>query len=247
MLLFFSLPLLGWSQQSMLRDTSLVENRIAYQNEYRVGVLLHSSGFGLYMRKAKRDNAFKKHFWEAGAMYHRSLKEIRTTNFNYPYSKSYVYGKLNDIFLTRLGVGGERRVASKPFYGGVAVNFNYAGGLSVVLAKPVYLYVFSFSGTPIGDEKLVLRKYDPDEHFYDNIYGRASFFSGVREIRFYPGVYARAGFDFEFGVYEPVIQSLELGLAFDLSPVPVPVMAFTDPINLFTHFYLSFSLGKRYN
>lgn len=209
--------------------------------------MLHSSGFGASFRKAKKENAFKKRFWETGIHYNKDLKEVRITNPWYSNSKSYVYGKLNDIIIARVGYGVERRIASKPYYGGVEVNFNYSGGFSLAIAKPVYLYVIEYTGPSQEEASLALRKYDPDEHFYDNIYGRASFLEGFDEMKFYPGVYARAGFDFEFGNYDPLIRSLEIGLAFDLFPVAVPTMAFNDPKNLFTHLYLSFSLGKRYN
>lgn len=241
---FFLLPLVGSAQISSIKDTSLFENQILYRKEYRGGVMIHSSGFGATFRKARKDNAFKKRFWETSLIYTTDPKEVRTTNF---WSKSYYYGKLNEVIIARFGYGMERRLASKPYMGGVEVNFNYNGGFSLALAKPVYLYVFEYTGTTQDDYSLALRKYDPNEHFYDNIYSHANFFDGFNEMKFYPGVYARAGFDFEFGNYDPLIRSLELGLAFDLFPVAVPTMAFNDPVNLFTHFYLSFSLGKRYN
>jgi hypothetical protein len=247
LLVFFLHPVDLSAQIDSFRDTSLFENSILYRKEYRGNVFIHSTGFGASFRKGINENAFKGRFWETSIFYTKELKEIKTTNPWYANSKSYVYGKLNDVMVARIGFGGERRVSRKPFQGGVEVNFNYGGGFSVAVAKPVYLYVIEYTGSALQEYQLAIRKYDPNQHFYENIYGRAPFSDGLNEIKAYPGLYARAGMDFEFGNYDPDIRSLEIGLAFDLFPVAVPTMAFNDPRNLFAHFYIAFSLGKRYN
>ncbi len=235
------------SQFELIRDTSLSENSVLYRKEYKGGIMIHSSGFGATFQKTKKDNAFKKHFWETSILYYSNLKEIKTSNPWYSNSKSYVYGKLNDIVVARFGFGGARQISRKPYQGGVEINFSYSGGVSLGIAKPVYLYVVEYIGASQQEAVLAVRKYDPNDHFYDNIYGRASFFEGIWESKFYPGVYSRVAFDFEFGNYEPLIRSLELGMAFDMFPFAIPSMAFNNSVNLFTHFYISISIGKRYN
>ncbi len=248
-LALFFLPVSGHAQMFDVGvpDTSLTENNILYRRSYRGSVFIHSSGFGAGFRKSKNLNAFKTRFWYADLLYTKDLKEYKTTNYYYANAKSYVYGKLNDVAIARFGFGGERRMARKPYWGGVEVTFNYCGGFSLALAKPIYLYVVEYTGTSPDDLALVVRKFDPNNHFQENIYGRASFIDGLDELKPYPGVHAKAGFNFEFGEYAPVMKSLELGLAFDLFPVAVPILAFNDPENLFTQIYISIALGRRYN
>ena len=95
--------------------------------------------------------------------------------------------------------------------------------------------------------ELTTEKYDPEEHFRDNIYGRAAFTKGISETKVYPGLYAKAGFNFEFGNYTSIIKALEIGATVDIFPNPVPMMAYNDPEYWFLNIYLSVNFGKRYN
>lgn len=241
------LPVSLIAQYTSVIDTALQGENIIFRKEFSGGVIIHSAGWGAGLRKAKNKNAFEKSFWEADIISMKQLKEIRTTNPWYANAKSYVYGKLNDVVITRVGFGGQRQIARKPYWGGVEVLFNYSGGASIAFAKPVYLYVLEYTNLTQLEYDLVVRKYDPNEHFYDNIYGRAAFIEGLNEIKVYPGIYGKAGFDFEFGQYSRAIKALEVGASFNLFPVAIPTMAFNDPVNIFASFYISLYLGRRSN
>ncbi|MDD3012051.1 MAG: hypothetical protein PHU97_12115 [Bacteroidales bacterium] len=245
--LLFWVPFVSEAQIDTFSDTSLAGQNIIYRKAYSGAVVIHSMGFGAGFRKAKSLNAFEKRFWEADLILMKQLKEIKTTNPWYANSKSYVYGKLNDVIVTRFGFGVQRQISRKPYWGGVELVFSYSGGASVAIAKPVYLYVIEFTNASQLEYTRVVRKYDPDQHFYDNIFGRAPFSEGLAEVSVYPGLYGKAGVSFDFGQYATSISALELGFTVDLFPIAIPVMAFNYPVNLFATLYLSFSLGKRYN
>jgi hypothetical protein len=120
------------------------------------------------------------------------------------------------------------------------------GGVSLGFAKPVYLYILKPS-PQFYEYTIVEEKYDPNQHYVDNIYGRAPFVKGFDEIGFYPGIHTKIGLDFDYGVYRTKVKSLEVGAIVDIFPRPVPIMAFNDPDYYFLTFYLSFNFGKRYN
>jgi hypothetical protein len=93
------------------------------------------------------------------------------------------------------------------------------------------------------------KRYDSKKHFpdVDSIYDRAPFYYGLDEVKFYPGVYLKGGLNFEFGEYNTRVKSLEVGVAVDVYPIPIPVVANIPESYYFLTAYLNFTFGKRYN
>lgn len=213
------------------------------------GFILHSQGWGAQFMKGKNVNFRKKRFLEFSFVEMKSPKEIRVINPYFSNAKSYIYGKLNNFYMLRGGYGQQHLIATKPYWGGVELRFFYSGGGVLGIAKPVYLNIINLvSITPNYFEyELVTEKYDPEEHFRDNIYGRAPFTKGFNELKFYPGLYGKAGLYFDFGTYNAAIKALEVGAILDVFPNPVPMMAYNDKEYYFITLFLSVSFGKRYN
>lgn len=233
-----------FAQESMEIDTS---KNILLLKEYSGGIMLHSQGWGLRFSKGYHKTAFKKRMITVEFLEMQSQKQIRTINPYFTNSKSYVYGKLNSVFMLRTTYGIHRLLNRKPYWGGVELRFFYMGGLNVAIAKPVYLYILK-PISPTGYEySITEERYNPDEHFTDNIFGRASFTKGFNDLSLYPGAHIKTGLDFDYGVYNSKVKSLEVGVILDVFARPVPIMAFNDPHYYFLTFYFSFNFGKRYN
>ncbi len=228
-------------------DQDSVLNEVLLRKKFSAGIVLHNLGLGVQFRKGKNITYFKSFFWEVQGVSMKSPKQIRTINPYYSDARSFVYGKLNHVYLLRGGIGFDRMLNRKPAWDGVEIRYLYGGGFSLGIAKPIYLYIIHQSSTNPLMEELEKEKYDPEKHFLDNIYGRAPFVAGMNETRFYPGLYGKLGLDFEFGVYNSRIKALEIGAIVDVYPMGIPVMAFQEPRNFFITLYLSFSLGRRYN
>lgn len=224
----------------------LLSDSVLYKKTLSGGAIIHTLGFGAIFQKGNNKTAFTNVFWEAGFVGMKSPKQIRSINPYFTNAKSYVYGKLNSVFMLRGGVGKNKLLNKKPYFGGVELRFNYSGGASVGIAKPVYLYVINFTSNPY-EYTITTEKYEEDSHFYDNIYGRAPFTKGLDELKFYPGIYATAGLSFEFGPYKSKLNSVVCGGVLELFPKGIPIMAFNDPKNVFFTFFISYSFGKRYN
>lgn len=224
-------------------DTVL--NKVILRHEKTGGAILHTGGFGLLYRKGYNASWFRKNLWEVEFAGMKSDKQVRVNFYGTYYSNanSYVYGKLNKVYVMHGGLGQQHLLNTKPYWGGVEVRFTYFGGFSLGIAKPIYLYIINQSGFNTIDSK----RYDPGKHFIDNIYGRAPFLDGIEHTRFYPGFYGKSGLNFEFGEYNTKVKSLELGVLVDSFPMPIPIMAFSDPRYIFLNFYLNFTFGKRYN
>ncbi len=75
-------------------------------------------------------------------------------------------------------------------------------------AKPVYLEVItqSIDKLPITE----IQRYDPDKHDRGDIIGKASFFRGFLNGRFYPGGYLKVGLGLQ-----QVLATFELDTEFE--------------------------------
>lgn len=245
-LLIFTIFLVCTQLQSQVDVGIDTSKNVLLFKEASGGIILHTQGWGLKFSKGYNKTAFKKRMLTFELVGMQSQKQIRTINPYFTNAKSYIYGKLNSVFILRASYGMHRLLNRKPYWGGVELRFLYMGGVSVGFAKPVWLYILKPS--PIFYEYTISEeRYDPYEHFVDNIFGRASFTKGFNQLSVYPGINARIGLEFDYGVYRTKVKSLEVGAILDVFPIPIEIMAFNDPNYFFLTLYLNFNFGKRYN
>lgn len=226
-------------------EPDTMPDNVLTEKQWALGLLIHTNGWGLKFRYGKSRTALRLWMWETEYSTYKSPKEIRVLNPFYPNSKSYIYGKVNSVSFIRVGTGQLYILNRKPYWGGVQLSVLWMGGVSVGIAKPMYLYIIY----PINQTEYEIKeeRYDPDHHFADDIYGRASLLAGLFELKFHPGIYLRSGLEFEFGNKNKRPKALEVGACLDVSPIGIPIMAYNPEQNLFLTLYLSFTFGKRYN
>lgn len=238
----FSIACYAQEETPALSDTL---DNILLEHQWSLGVHINSNGWGLKFRKGRNLAALKQFMWEIEFTTYKSAKEVKTINPYYSDSKSYIYGNLNTVYFLRGGVGFQHILNRKPYWGGVQLSYLYYGGLSVGITKPVYLFIIH--STTTTDYQVTEERYNPEIHFLDNIYGRGAFLTGILNMEFHPGVYAKGGLDFEFGTRNRAIKALEVGAILDYSPIPIAIMAYNSKQSFFLTAYLSVSFGKRYN
>lgn len=195
--------ILLFSFQSFAQGEIDDEKKIFYRNEKTWGIFVFSNGWGGNYRYGRRINAFRKFIWEIDINYIRHPKERKVTVDQYSATR-FVYGKVNLPFEFRGSVGFQRELFRKIDKGGVSVRFVYVGGPTIVLLKPIY---YEIGGYPDGfrDEKFSIAN-------STKIYGRASFFKGISELKIDPGVFLKAAFNFEFSKKDNRVKALEVGV-----------------------------------
>ncbi len=209
--------------------------------------MLHTLGYGFGYRQGKHLTGYKKLIFEGEFVSMKDPKEIKILNPIGPNSKSFIYGKLNYLFILRAGAGVQKVINSKPYWGGVEIRYFYYGGASICLTKPVYLfYKINYPVSPDAQGSYSPERYDPNKDD-NNIYGRAPFTYGLNKMNIHPGIYGKFGFNFEFGQEDTKIRCLEVGVTADAYPKPIPVMAFNPDKSIFLSAYLSYSFGRRLN
>lgn len=237
------------AQSYALNDSDTLLDNLLLEKQWALGLQMNTNGWGMKFLHGRNLTALKLFMWELEFTTYKEAKEVKTINPYYSNSKSFIYGKLNYLYFLHGGVGMQRILNRKPYWGGVQVSYHYFGGLSLGITKPVYLYIIHIT-SPQGDSyDITEERYNPSIqlHNLENIYGRAPFLTGITELGFYPGVYCKAGLDFEFGAHSKSLELLEAGATLDYSPLSVPIMAYNPKRSLFLTLYIAISFGRRHN
>ena len=113
-------------------------------------------------------------------------------------------------------------------------------GPALGVLKPVYYEVADY-----GDTQFRLEKFNSATHM-QSIFGRASFFKGVKEIKVVPGGTVRGGFSFEYSTSDISIHAIETGLSLDIFPKNIEIMATEIQKNdfFFVTLFISYRFGR---
>lgn len=215
-----------------------------FTHRYEAGISLHTRGMGAILARGAYRGVGKVRTWSVEGVSMKHAKEVRSFNPVYDQARSYVFGKVNSLYIMRLGWGQRTVATPKLRNGGVAVGWHYSLGFALGLTKPVYLEI----GYPkIPYTYLLIERYDPAEHGTDDIYGRAGVLNGILELTPYPGGYARAAVDFEYGGQSESLRTLSVGVQIDAFPTRIVIMAddFGQNDRLFLTLFAHWTVGRQ--
>lgn len=226
------------------------EGRTLYSKEMYGGPIAHGDGWGLQFWYGKYRTAADRHLFGFEVVGMKHPKEIKSYNPYYEDSRGYFYGKLNSLLILRPAYGRKHRITEKIRKSGVELNYVWAVGPSLALLKPVYLQIGhridERDGPPY--DSIIEERYDPEKHFANNIFGRASWFRGFGEMGIQPGVHGRLALNVEYAGDNTGIRALEAGATMDAFPGPIPIMAEVDGVTnkrFFLQFYLALQFGSK--
>lgn len=215
---------------------------IILRNERSYAVMLNSDGIGLGYREAKRTDYLNKRLLEIDAGTLKHPKEHRTNN---PYSQSassFVFGKMNTVVYLRAGLGHQHEIYQKADLGGVAIRYFFSGGPVIALYKPIYYKVlYSTSNPQVYDVRE--EKFDVSIAVPNDIYSKASVLKGLKETKALPGLYCKAGFNFEYSKEDKVSHAIEIGAQINAFPKKIPIMASTENKSIFFSLFVSYRFG----
>lgn len=238
------LLLVAFAQTLSAQGTVFEEKRTIYKREQAFGVIVHTRGFGIGYRYGQYTSGFTRRTYEAELVSMKHPKEIKSFSSVFDNSNGYNFGQLNSILLMRVGIGSHKTFISKQSVRGIAISTILNAGISLVYAKPVHLEVIKVD-TLDGQISSEIEKYDPDVHSQGDIIGKASWFRGLFGGKFYPGVYVKAGLNFESSRNPNRINAIEVGAIFDYFYQKIPMMAneFNKPY--FFNLYVSLTFGSK--
>ncbi len=223
---------------------------LSYENELSMGAKVSTSGwaiFGDYTRDVDMDKKRTAYF-EVEFLHHpKETKRVNEFTVGYTPPKPFVYGKQNSFFNVKAAIGEKRMIGQKAEKSGFQVAATYAGGFSAGLVKPYYLAVYSTGENDSPTENV---SYSPETANifldYTSIYGASGFSVGFNEISFVPGLFAKAGMNFDWATYDDYVKAVEAGIGAELYMKDIPIMILENNKPYFVYLYLSLQFGKKW-
>lgn len=209
------------------------------------GLIIHTQGAGVSLRRAVFKNAEQARLWGADLVYLRHPKEEKTSNPAYEDGRPYVYGKVNAFHMLRLLTGGQTHHSAKLRRDAVRFSTSWTFGPSLGLLKPIY-HLIGYTDIPY--DYLATERYDPSVHFSDDIYGAAAWSNGLDELQLVPGLHFSYSVDFEYGTERATPRALSIGAAVDGFLWKPEILAdkFEQNRYAFVTLFARFDVGKRW-
>ncbi len=219
---------------------------ILYKNHFTVGLGLHNHGWMLTGRYGIHKSVERNIIFESDLARIRHPKEVRLVNPQFDNNKPFVFGKDNDFYNLRLGVGYQKMIFEKGEKNGLEIRYTLSGGLSSGLLKPVYYDILVRNSAGSGGFSINQERFDPEKHSEEAIAGGAKWEKGLDELSYLPGVYGKIGILFEWSNYDEDLKQVEAGFILDAFPKNVPIFVVGNNQRLFANFYIAFQLGRRW-
>jgi hypothetical protein len=232
---------------------------IIYRKENTGLLTLHTNGFALAYHSGVIKTYYKTNYYNFEFGYISDPRE-QSQNRNIPVSfnkisKSFKFGKQNQVFLLRAGKGVKRLITDKARRRGVALGYNYEFGPTIAILKPYYLeLVYDFETENGVFSELREERYSKSNEAkfldYNSVFGGGSAYRGFGELSIVPGAQAKLGLFFSLGAFEEYARSLEVGIMTDFFIRKIPIMVETETITnkpYFINFYATLEFGKRSN
>lgn len=225
------------------QETIFEETTTIIKSESSFGIGAHTNGYQLTYRWGKYTTATTKRIFEIEGANIKHPREIKTLEQRDDNNRGFVFGKLNALFVIRPSIGYHKIIFPKQSLRGVSIGYVSHFGASIGLAKPVYLNIIKFNQN--RPSTLAIERFDPEIHNLSNIYGRASFFNGVSELKIHPGLFGKLGLHFDYGDDRETLRAIEVGIKVDAYFSRIPILAFTDNNLIYPNFYLAVFFGKK--
>lgn len=250
--LFLGSGTLLFGQSTVTRPQTSNYKGILYSKETTFEAELHTNGFLLGLNFGKLLTYYKTPIIHISLGELRHPKEVQQSeiyNFGAGNSnRSFIFGKQNNFFVVRAGMGKKYYFSEKAAKNGLAVGLRWELGPSLGLLKPYYLRLRQFADSGV-QVNIVDKKYSPEieDWFLDTyaIEGSSGFSKGLSELSVVPGIHFRGGVHFDWGAFDEFVKAGEMGIMVDAFPKKIPIMVSQENQRIFINLYLSLQLGKR--
>lgn len=236
LILFFIISI----SQSTYAQSTLIDDVDYNQDSRSVVFKLNTNGVTAGFRFSKRVDGYTSRLIDLDLSWHKHSKEERSTGY-YGGRYKFVYGKLNQLLLTRVSYGRQKELYSKYSKKGIVISYYYLLGANIGVLKPVYFEIVK-SRDDLG--------YNTEKETFsvengNYILERASFFKGFNELDFAFGGFARFAFSFDINKKYKGVNAIELGGSIDVFHKPLPLMAFTSHQQFIATLFIAYRFGQK--
>lgn len=224
------------------------EGENVFQRDFSIGGRLNTDGWSGFVELGYRKSRKIVNYYQFEFSEKKSNKEVKTNNSYAFTQRPFIFGKENNFYQAKLGIGQRYLIGGKANKNGVEVDAIYYGGLSVGLLKPYYLNVEDVNGQNVD------MKYDPNDpkEFLETskINGASGFGKGWGDMSVVPGLHAKIGLRFDWAHFNEVVSALEVGMNAEVYTKKINIMVPMDgdkAKQFFFNGYVSIQFGKRWN
>jgi len=223
------------------------EGALIFQKQGAFGFKFNTDAWSMFYEHGKYKTITKTNLWwlEFGERKHPKEEKVPTLSASSGFLiiSSYIYGKRNNFYYLKAGLGQQTLIGGKGNKNGVAVSAIYGGGLTMGLLKPYYIEIQN----PNTNKREEIKYNNNDSFFLDPtiIIGRGSLTKGLNEIQFVPGVHARAALRFDYGRYNEVLSAIEVGVNAEYYTKSMPILLLNPEKKFFFNAYIALVFGKR--
>ncbi len=227
------------------------------KNELSFGICLNTNGWSAYTDFGKvksLDGKRKDMFYKVRLMQleftekkDNSEKKITSPLPGGSGSPKYIYGKINNFYALKFGVGSMRMIAGKPDPGAVSIHWLNVIGVSLGMEKPYYVNVATDPGTATAGNAIKYSETTGSAFLNRNlIQGGGGFSKGLGEMKFIPGGHIKSALHFDFSANRKNVIGAETGLNFEYYSQDISLMANRKGTPYFLDAYVAFQFGKRW-
>jgi len=226
------------------------EGSIVFDKQDVFSIKLSTDGYGMFFEHARFKTINKNKLWwfELGERKdHKEKSGTINDPSGVPYGNSFIYGKINNFYYAKFGLGNQVPIGGKANKNGVAISAIYGGGGTLAMMKPYCLMVVD----PNDPTNEIQIRYNQSA-LYDSLFlnpntinGGAPFGSGFNKISFTPGVFARTAVRFDWEHFNTAITAVEVGLNAECYTQKLQIMANNPKDFFYFNAYVSIVLGGR--
>lgn len=224
------------------------EGALIFQKQGAFGMKLNTDGWGMFYEHGKYKTITKTNLWWMEFGERKSIKEERVPTISasqgFIIISSYIYGKQNNFYYFKAGIGQQKLIGGKGNKNGVALSAIYGAGITAGLLKPYYLEI---QNPTTGLRESI--KYTPDNEnlFLDPtiILGKGGISKGLGETKIVPGAHAKLALRFDYGRYNEMISAIEVGLNTEFYGQKMPIILLNKEKNFFFNAYAAITFGRR--
>ncbi|CAN5184402.1 hypothetical protein BH11BAC6_BH11BAC6_09610 [soil metagenome] len=228
------------------------EGALIYSKQTAIGFKLNTDGWGASFEHGKYKTIKKTSLWWVEIGERKSLKEEKVTNGQdlgggfLLVGNPYIYGKQNNFYYFKAGLGQQTLIGGKGNKNGVAVSAIYGGGLSLGYLKPYFLNV-STDGSTDRDIKYNASDSVDANAFLDpgSINGASGFTKGFSDGKFVPGAFGRLALRFDYGRFNEFLSAFEVGINAEYYSKTMPIMINNPEKKFFFNGYIAIEFGSR--
>lgn len=225
------------------------EGALVYSKQSAFGFKLNTDGWGVLYEHGKYKTITTTNIWWLEFGERKSPKEERITRIIGDFGllgNPYIFGKQNNFYYLKLGLGQQKLIGGKGNKNGVAVSAIYGGGISLGYLKPYFLNVqdvdnvnrdIKYPGSDSATQALFL---DPAA-----INGSSGFTKGFGEGKFVPGAQARLALRFDYGRFNEFLSAIEVGVNGEFYTKTMPIMINNPEKRFFFNGYVAIEFGSR--